>query len=252
MTRTVADAALSMTALSRPDWRDAMSLPPQDLPWLQLEGVNPRALRIGLWLEPGWGSPLSPTVRQVVLDAAARLEAAGATVVPVAPFMTRRMIDGLDNFWRMRSWLDFAALAPERQALVLPYISQWIRRGEHLSAAEVFTGYSQIGALRDSAVAACQGVDFVLSPVSPDVAFSAEWASPLNDPECPFEHIAYTLPWNMSEQPAISVNANHTEAGLPVGIQFIGHRHDDLGVLRMAALWELLRPPQRAWPMDTR
>ena len=249
MTRSVADAALAMTALSRPDWRDAMSLPPQDIPWLQLDGLSPRALRIGLWLDPGWGTPLSDSVRDVVLDAAARLEAAGATLVPMAPFMTRAMIDGLDNFWRMRSWLDFAALPPERQAQVLPYISQWIRRGERLSAAEVFTGYSQMGVLRDSAVAACQGLDFVLSPVSPDVAFAAEWASPLNDPERPFEHIAYTLPWNMSEQPAISVNAGYTEAGLPVGVQFIGHRHDDLGVLRIAALWEQLRPAQRPWPL---
>ena len=248
LTRSVADAALAMTALSRPDWRDAMSLPPQDIDWMALDGLPARGLRLGLWLDPGWGDPLSPAVRAVVEDAARRFEAAGATVLPLAPFMTRAMIDGLDHFWRMRSWMDYRALPPERQALLLPYIRQWIARGEHLSGAEVFEGYSQIGRLRDSAVAACQGLDFVLSPVSPDVAFAAEWASPLNDPERPFEHIAYTLPWNMSEQPALSLNAGHDAQGLPIGLQLVGHRHDDLGVLRLGRLWEQLRPPQRPWP----
>jgi aspartyl-tRNA(Asn)/glutamyl-tRNA(Gln) amidotransferase subunit A len=157
------------------------------------------------------------------------------------------MVQGLDHFWRMRSWLDYAALPPERQARVLPYIRQWIALGEHLTATEVFKGYSQIAALRDAAVAATRQFDYVLSPVSPDVSFPAEYASPLNDPERPFEHIAFTLPWNMSEQPAIAVPAAMHQ-GLPVSLQIIGRRHDDLGVLRLAAWWERHRPALPAWP----
>ena len=191
ITRHVADAALAMTALSRPDWRDAMSLPPQDIDWLDLERFELRGLRLGLWLDAGWGDTPSPEVLAVVTNAARRFEAAGATIVPMVPFMTREMIAGLDRFWRMRSWLDYSALPAARQALLLPYIRDWIERGASLSGAEVFHGYSQIGRLRDSAVAACQGLDFVLSPVSPGVAFAAEWASPLNDPQRPFEHIAF-------------------------------------------------------------
>ncbi|MFZ2990515.1 amidase [Ideonella sp.] len=249
--RTVADAALAMEVLSQPDWRDASSLPAQDLPWREAT-VAPcdrlAGLRIGLLLDAGWGDALTPAVQAAVEAAARAFEAAGARVEPLGPVSTRAMVEGLDSFWRMRSWLDYAALPAERQALVLPYIRRWIARGEHLSAAEVFRGYSQIAALRDAAVAATQPFDFVLSPVSPDVAFAAELASPRNDPERPFEHIAYTLPWNMSEQPAISVNAGHDAEGLPIGLQIIGRRHDDLGVLRMAAAWEQLRPAPRPWP----
>jgi Asp-tRNA(Asn)/Glu-tRNA(Gln) amidotransferase A subunit family amidase len=72
---------------------------------------------------------------------------------------------------------------------------------------------------------------------------------PSNDPEHPFEHIAFTLPFNMSEQPAVSVNAGHGSGGLPIGLQIVGHRHDDLGVLRLARAWEQLRGPQRPWPV---
>jgi len=107
-----------------------------------------------------------------------------------------------------------------------------------------------MGALRDAAVAATKRFDFVLAPVSPVVSFPAELASPLDDPERPFEHIAFTLPFNMSEQPAASINAGYSQTGLPIGLQVIGHRHDDLGVLRLARAWEHLHGPQRPWPMS--
>jgi aspartyl-tRNA(Asn)/glutamyl-tRNA(Gln) amidotransferase subunit A len=52
----------------------------------------------------------------------------------------------------------------------------------------------------------------------------------------------------MSEQPSASINCGYTAAGLPIGLQITGHRHDDLGVLQMAATWERMRPAQRPWP----
>jgi aspartyl-tRNA(Asn)/glutamyl-tRNA(Gln) amidotransferase subunit A len=251
MTRTVADAALAMSVLSQPDWRDGSSLPAQSLDWTDLDRFVDRpvhGLRIGLLLDAGWGDPLQPAVAQAINSAASAFEAAGAIVEPLGPVSTRAMVEGLDHFWRMRSWLDYAALPSARQQQVLPYIREWIALGEHLSGEQVFRGFSQIAALRDSAIAATQPYDFVLSPVSPDTAFEAEFASPRNDPAQPFEHIAYTLPWNMSEQPALSLNAGWDEAGLPIGLQIIGRRHDDLGVLQLGRAWEQLRPPQRPWP----
>jgi Asp-tRNA(Asn)/Glu-tRNA(Gln) amidotransferase A subunit family amidase len=250
MTRSVTDAALAMSVLSRPDWRDTMSLPPQPIDWLDLDGTErgARSLRLGLWLDAGWGDPLQTAVRAAIEGAASIFARAGATIVPVAPFTTRAMIDGLDSFWRMRSWLDYRALPPERQAKVLPYIRGWIAAGEHLTGEQVFNGYSQMGLMREAAVAALQGLDALLSPVSPDVAFPAEQASPLDDPERPFEHIAYTVAFNFSEQPAISVPAAMSPEGLPIGLQIVGHRHDDLGVLRIARLWERLRAPLPAYP----
>ena len=167
----------------------------------------------------------------------------------MGPCSTRAMIDGLDAFWRMRSWLDISALPEERRARVLPYIRAWVDRGAQLTASELFHGYSQMAALRDAALAACQPFDFVISPTSPVPSFPAEWASPIHDPQRPFEHIAFTLPFNMSEQPASTLNAGFTGAGLPIGVQVVGRRFDDLGVLRLSRqLEDLLADRQRPWP----
>lgn len=247
MTRTVRDAALMMAVLSRPDPRDTMSLPPQDLAWDEL-GIELRGLRLGLQMDPGWGLPVDPEVAAAVQAAARAFEAAGAIVEPAGPSSTREMMDGLDRFWRMRSWMDYRQLPPERQEKVLPYIRAWIAPAEHLSGAEVFHGFSQMGAMREAAVAACAGFDFVLSPVCPVATYAADWASPTNDPQRPLEHIAFTVPCNMSEQPAVSIDCGHTADGRPIGLQIVGQRHDDLGTLRLAAAWERLRPPPRPWP----
>ncbi len=247
MTRTVADAALMMSVLSRPDARDTMSLPWQDIAWDRLER-EAKGLRVGLQLDAGWGLAVEPETLAAVQAAAQRFAEAGAIVEPVAPFMTRAMIDGMDAFWRCRSWLDISALPEARRAKVLPYILEWARGGAGLSGEQVFRGYSQMGAMREAAVAACAPFDVVISPTSPVPAYAAEWASPTNDPALPFEHIAFTLPFNMSEQPSASVNCGYTSTGLPIGLQISGRRHDDLGVLQVARLWERLRPEQRPWP----
>jgi len=247
MTRTVADAALLMRVLSQPDARDTMSLPWQDLPWLSLD-ADLRGLKLGLMMDAGWGAPVEPEVAAAVTAAARRFEAAGAIVTPMPPFMHRGMAEGMDDFWRTRSWLDISALPDERRAKVLPFIVEWARGGAGLSGERVFRGYSQMGAMRDAAVRACAPFDAVLSPTAPMPAFAAELPCPTNDPAQPFEHIAFTLPFNMSEQPAASINCGWTRAGLPIGLQIAGRRHDDLGVLRLARAWEQLRPTGRPWP----
>jgi aspartyl-tRNA(Asn)/glutamyl-tRNA(Gln) amidotransferase subunit A len=246
MTRTVDDAALMMSVLSRPDRRDGMSLPPHSINWKALE-KSPRKLRIGLMLE-ACGQPLEKPVREVVVKAAKAFEAAGAVITEVDGILTREMLDGVDNFFRARMWADLSKLPENERAKALPYILQWAERGAKLSGVDVINGFNQTMAIRAAAAKLFSELDYLISPVSPVVNFPAEFAAPLNDPAKPFEHIGYTLPWNMSENPAVSVNAGYDQHGFPIGVQIVGRRFDDLGVLAMAKAFEGLRGPQKPWP----
>jgi aspartyl-tRNA(Asn)/glutamyl-tRNA(Gln) amidotransferase subunit A len=247
MTRTVDDAALMMCVLSKPDRRDTMCLPPDSLAWKALE-KSPRKLRLGLMLRLDAGDPLQKEVREVTIKAAKAFEAAGAVVTEVDGFMTREMLDGLDNFWRARMWDDLLKLPDDQRARVLPYIHQWAEAATKLSGLDVFRGFNVTMAIRSAAAKLFCDIDYLISPVSPGVKFPAEFASPVNDPARPFEHICYTVPWNMSENPAISVNAGYDKSGFPIGVQIVGKRFDDIGVLGMAKAFESLRGPQRPWP----
>ncbi len=239
-----------MQVLSRPDARDSMSLPAQDIAWQRLEpGMERlRGLRLGLLLDAGCGLGLDHEVRAAVESAARLFEQAGAIVEPMAPFMTPEMLDGMDHFWRMRSLTDLRTLAPAQLDKVLPFIRQWAESAAAFDGAQVFEAGAQFHATRLATVRACAPFDYVLSPVAPITAFAAELPAPTNDPLRPLEHIAFTVPFNMSEQPAASINCGYTAAGLPIGLQIAGQRFDDLGVLQIAHAFEQLRGPQRPWP----
>ena len=250
MTRSVGDAALFMRVLSRSDTRDSMSLPWQDIAWERYEaGVDKlKGLRIGLLLEAGCGLAVESEVARAVEAAARLFERAGAHVTPMKPFMTQAMLDGMDHAWRMRSHIDLQALAPEARETVLPYIRAWAGSAADMSGEAVFRAFSQFHATRVAAVAACRAYDYVISPVSPVPAFDAELPSPTNDPLRPLAHIGFTVPYNMSEQPAASINCGYTASGLPIGLQIVGQRFDDLGVLQVSRAFEQVREPQRPWP----
>jgi aspartyl-tRNA(Asn)/glutamyl-tRNA(Gln) amidotransferase subunit A len=247
MTRTVDDAALMMSVLSRPDRRDGMSLPPNDINWKALDKPI-RKLRIGLMLDPGTGQALEKDVREVAVKAAKVFESAGAVVTEVDGILTRELLDGLDNFWRARMWDDLSRLTPQERAKGLPYILKWAEAGAKLSGVDVIRGFNATMAIRTAAAKLFCELDYVVSPVSPVVNFAAELAAPINDPAKPFEHIAYTVPWNMSENPAASINGGFNAKGFPIGVQIVGRRFDDLGVLGMAKAFEGLRGPQKPWP----
>jgi aspartyl-tRNA(Asn)/glutamyl-tRNA(Gln) amidotransferase subunit A len=247
MTRTVDDAALMMSVLAKPDRRDGMSLPAHDINWKALD-KSPRKLRFGLMLDAGAGQALEKPVREVVVKAAKAFEAAGAVITEVDGILTREMLDGVDNFFRARLWADLSKLPEKERAKTLPYILQWAEIGAKLSGVDTINGFNQTMAIRAAAAKLFCELDYLISPVSPVVNFPAEFAAPLNDPQKPFEHIGYTVPWNMSENPAVSVNGGYDKHGFPIGVQIVGRRFDDIGVLAMAKAFEGLRGAQKPWP----
>jgi aspartyl-tRNA(Asn)/glutamyl-tRNA(Gln) amidotransferase subunit A len=204
LTRTVADAARAMAVISQADERDHMSLPPQPLEWDALAG-EVTGLRIGLVPNAGAGLPVDPEITDAVASAAAALDRAGAHVEPVEPLITEDMLSGLDRFWRMRSYRDWIRLPPERRDRVLPYLRAWMEPAAGFTGTEVFDGFSQMDAMSIAVRDAIGELDVLLAPVAPIAAFAAELPSPAGDPARALEHIAFTVPFNMSGHPAISV-----------------------------------------------
>ena len=237
-----------MATLSLPDARDYTSLEYRPLDWA-IRPAPLAGLRVGLMLQAGCGDPPTAEVRAAVERAARDFEAAGARVEPLAPFLTQAMLDGLDHFWRVRALIDMNALAPAKRAAVLPFIRAWAESADGFSGQHVFRGFEQIPAMQKAAVMATLPFDVVLTPTAPITAFPAEWASPSRDPLNPLPHIGFTVAFNMSGQPAVSVNCGFSAEGLPIGLQIVGRRFDDVGVLSVAMAYEGIRSAEmRPWP----
>jgi len=250
ITRSVRDAALLMDVLVAPDARDFMSLPPGEAHLAaQLDEAPKRGLRIGFLADMGVGLPVDPAARAAAEAAAAALASAGFPVEAMRSFLTAEMLDAMCRFFEARSHDELAQLAEAKRAKVHPFIVEWCTwRAARFSGREVMQAYARVIAMREAAIAATHRYDFVLSPVSPILPYAAELPAPGNDPHNALPHIAFTVPYNMSEQPAASVNWSASADGLPVGVQLVGRRFDDRGVLRLARLVEALRPRQAPWP----
>ncbi|WP_080596182.1 amidase family protein, partial [Burkholderia multivorans] len=141
-----------------------------------------------------------------------------------------------------------AALPAARRELVAPFVR---RRADVVADATgdtIYAAYAQMLALRAQTVAATAEFDYVLSPTFPQPPFAAEATHIDQDGLHPIEQVVFTLAFNLSEQPAASINCGYTRDGLPIGLQIAGRRFDDLGVLQLARCWEQMDTVRRPWP----
>ncbi|SOC58391.1 amidase [Ornithinimicrobium cerasi] len=243
MARSAADCALLMRVLAGPDPVDWTSLPAQEIDW-GTDALDPVGLRVGLWTSPGYGMPPEPETVAAVRRVADAIADAGAQVVEVGPWLEQEQLDGVDRFWRARSLADLARLSPDAQARVLPYVAEWARGAEGLSGTDVMDGYAafaQVQARTVEAWARAGDPDLLLSPVAPCAAPPAQLPMPYPDEGRGMWHINFTMPWNMTGQPAGTVAAGAMPDGRPVGVQVVGRPFDDAGVLRTMAWWERAR-----------
>ncbi len=188
--------------LAQRDIRDYTARPYPPMNWLDPDGgIGGRVIRgmkVALQTDAGAGSDSDSEVLAAVEAVAQVFARAGAEVTRLGAFINQDMLDGLDNFWRTRSWADYSALPPDHQELVLPYIIQWCSRGASFDGASTIRHFNCIDQMQKATIAATARFDVVLSPVAPMPAFAAEQPMPVDDPDSTMAHIAFTVPFNMS------------------------------------------------------
>ena len=140
------------------------------------------------------------------------------------------------RFFEARSYNDLMQLAPQKRAHVLPFIAEWCSwRAAQFTGREVMQAYTLVMAMREAAVAATLPFDFVVSPASPILPYEAELPAPKRSAQRSAAHRLHRSAFNMSEQPAASINWTYTGEALPISS---GDRQalDDLGVPRLCWL----------------
>lgn len=245
LARTMADVKVAMDIISAPDDRDYSRLPRfgaddrGSLPGSDSAGTfNPQGLKIGLQLDAGCGEPVNPEVLSTITEAADRFARAGARVEVVDAFIDDELLRDMDLFWRVRSWADLRALPVEEQALILPYIQQWAQGGSDVTGVGLMDCYHSVQEIRRRTVAATADYDLIISPVAPEAAFPAEQPMPYPKVHEPMGHVGFTMPYNMSEQPATTVLAGYMDDGRTIGAQIAGRRFADEFVLEAGAWFE--------------
>ena len=103
----------------------------------------------------------------------------------------------------------------------------------------------------DSVRSLFERYDLLLTPSVSVPAFEVGLLNPAGFPQHEwdwFPWASFSYPFNFTGQPAASVPAGFTSAGLPVGLQIVGRRFADLTVLQASAAFEEARPWARHRP----
>ncbi|MDW8060106.1 MAG: amidase [Thermomicrobium sp.] len=242
MTRTVADAALMLAVMAGPDPRDRNSLPAMGIDFTRLE-TDVRGRRI-LWISRIGDTPVTREVADIAYRAAAAFAELGCTVeertepledpYPLLDILWSSAMAAVhrDDYEQVEEALD-----PGRCAV--------IERGFGWRGVDVAWALAERNRYVDRLRRELAGYDFVVSPTTPIPAFRAGDDHPGTIDGIATTYLSwtpFTYPFNLTGQPAISVPCGFTSEGLPVGLQIVGRRLDDLGVLRLAAAFERLRP----------
>lgn len=248
ITRYAADLADWTRLLSGPEPDDRYSLPLRDVP--QPQGWMAGAV-VGVCVDFGFGPAVEPAV---LACHAAAADALGRLVGEMRPVTARYGFDAnlaIDDSLKLRGWHEYAAADAAHRALAPKELVDWFAEAETWSPARVRAFEAGIERGVAGTVALMDGIDFLLTPVMPVVNWPAEQRGPVYG--TPLRHTTFTAPFNQSGHPAVSLCGGFDARGLPIGIQIVGHRHDDLRLLALATALEaeldVLGRAGRSWPV---
>ncbi len=236
MTRTVEDAALLMDILSLPDPRDPTSQAPPRLTFRGELGRDLVGLHVAYSKDLGYVT-VDPEVADICDAAVAKVAAAGLEVADVDPGFE----DPYDAFQVL--WAAGAATLlrtmPGARETIDPGLGRVWDEGEKHSAVEFLQAQAVSAALGITMGRFHQEHNLLITPTMPIVAFEAGHDVPPGSDVATWpQWTPFTYPFNMTQQPAISIPCGTTAAGLPVGLQIIGPRHSDDLVLAAARMVE--------------
>ncbi|MCB9871645.1 MAG: amidase [Planctomycetes bacterium] len=245
LTRTVADAALFLSATAGPDDRDRFSLeaPPAD--YLGELGRGIEGLRIAWSPTLGYVDNLDPQVRAVTEEAVKAFESLGAhvDVVEDPGFGDPKPI--IDTYWCVNFAIVLEHYLDAWSGKIDPALEACAREGMAMGPLDFARAQVERHAYYYRVLPFFDRYDLLMTPSVATLPFTAGALYPEGYAEHPWDWIRwapYSFPFNLTHLPAASVPAGFSREGLPIGLQLVGRRFAETTVLRAAAAFEEARP----------
>ena len=259
VTRTVRDTAAILEAVAGGGPGDTMMAPPRRRPWTEEVGADPGRLRIAVSTSAGDGGTTAPEVVAAIEATAAVLAELGHHVEAASGLpsddpefvvdMSTQLLVAMP-VWVARALDDFATRtgsAPTEES-VEPITWALATMGRATDAATFAATLDRLGLISRRIASWWDGpFDLLLTPTVPEVAPTlGQFDSTPENPAAGLARAAgivpYTIPFNISGQPAISVPAPPTPEGLPVGAQLVAAWGREDLLIQVASQLEIAQP----------
>lgn len=255
LTRSVRDTAGVLDAIAGPGVGDPYTAPPPARPFADEVGADPGRLRVGYRTEASVsGDESHPDCVAAVLAAATLLESLGHSVEAVAlpalddprfaagvgaafPVFIARELDR----WSERLGRSIAPSELEPWNQMMAEVGATVSAPAYVDALEQLQAYA-----RGLASWWAGGFDLLLTPTLTQPPVPLGFVGPDVDPTEAFTRLSgltsFSMPFNVTGQPAISLPLSWNDDGLPIGVQLVAaFGRDDL-LLRVASQLEAAHP----------
>jgi amidase len=240
MARSVADVALFLSAMAGHDASSPLSIVEDPGQFRAPLERDFKGVRIAWWRGLG-GIPFEAEIRQAIDANRRTFENLGCIVEEAEPDFA-----GVDEaFLALRFAANHAQYAPllrERPEWVKDTIKYEVAQAERLTAADIGRALARQARMYDQSRQFFERYDYFVLPVTQVAPFDVDVPYPT---QVAGTSMATYLDWMRScwyvtlmSNPAMSVPAGFTSAGLPIGIQIVGRHHGEWGLLQMAHAFE--------------
>ena len=243
ISQVVEDAALVMEVIAGGDERDRFCLPDAGLRYSQLLDRDLKGLRVA-WSEDLGYAAVDRQVLKVTEAAAKTFATLGCAVEEAHPEI-RSPESAFSTIAAARIAAALQDKVEEWKDQIEPLLVRFVERGRTISATEYVRACLKQEELWEEMFPFFEKYNLLLTPTVAVPPFEIGIIGPreiAGRKVAPNGWIAFTYPFNMTGQPAASVPCGWTEDGLPIGLQIVGRRFDDITVLRAAAAFEQASP----------
>ncbi|MDF2823746.1 MAG: glutamyl-tRNA(Gln) amidotransferase subunit [Mycobacterium sp.] len=249
MARSVRDIALAYGLLSGPDGADGFSVTPREFDSGVGSGPG-RPLRVGWLVDSGLG-PVHPEVAATVRAAADALAGAGThveeVVIPALEHDNPLALFNLQHVMELKPAMAAAVAGREDDMFTM---SRSMLRTPDTSMADYVAAEQGVERIRDGYAEYFTRYDALLLPVLPIPAHQHGLTEFVIDGmTVDATHIqTFTVQFNITGLPALSMRFGTSSDGLPIGVQIAGNWHAESTVLHVASVLENLSSVRNLHP----
>jgi aspartyl-tRNA(Asn)/glutamyl-tRNA(Gln) amidotransferase subunit A len=241
ISRTVHDAALMLTIISRPDVRDFYAAPPLGIDYRDGLEYGIRGMRVAYSRTLGYAK-VDPAVATLIDEAVATLARLGAQVEEI-DLALKDPIEVMQPLWAVALAMAVQPLTAEQRSLMDQPLLDIAQPGFSISALEYRALEKQRETLARRMNLLHQQYDLLVTPQLATTAFAVNCeVPPGNGMKRWWEWSPFTYPFNLTQQPCATVPCGFAANKLPVAMQIVGAKFAERKVLRAARAYEQAKP----------
>ncbi|MFX1379184.1 MAG: amidase [Promethearchaeota archaeon] len=248
--RYVIDAALMLDAIKGPHHGDMYSLPHQNINYSEKVNDKPNKLKIGYSLDLGFAKIIDSEVKENFLNSVQKFEEFGWNVKP-AKFKIRNPERMLLTYHTVLFGYDLGPKLKEWEDKMHPDLIKAVKAGGEATGQDFARSIARRKIIFEEFYQYFKNYDILLTPTTGLPAFELGISFPTKidgKMVSPTAWMPFTAAFNLTGLPAASVPCGWSNEGLPIGMQIVGKRFDDLTVLQVSKAFEEIAPWQERRP----